>query len=204
MQGGPATGLGSDPAYESPGDARTLLRNLKLMSFSLVAVAVAAAIPLSVPGLWGELFLLLWVATLAGALWGGWQAGSAVLLLLAGTLFNLPLILGEGGARYVVWEVGSRALSAALAAWMAAWLLRRRRRDRLRSDGAPPHALARSALVLLVSTLTATLIVVWLHRGDQLQQLPVTALGLAIASIPAALALRALAGPWSPIPRRDP
>lgn len=164
-----------------------MLRNLRLVALSLTAVAVAAALPLPVPGLWGQLFLMLWAATLAGARWGSWQAGTAVLLLLGGTLFNLPLILGEGGARYLVWEVGSRALPTALSAWMAGWLLRRR---------ATLHrslSLMRMALILLLSTVTATAVVAWLQRGSQVELLPVTVTALALASLPAAMLLRAVA-----------
>lgn len=164
-----------------------MLRNLKLVGLSLAAVAVAAALPLPVPGLWGQLFLMLWVATLAGARWGSWQAGTAVLVLLAGTLFNLPLILGEGGARYLVWDVGSRALPTALSAWMAGWILRRW------STPHRPLSLTRTALVLLLSTVTATTVAVWLQRGSQVHLLPLTVVGLALASLPAAMLLRAVA-----------
>lgn len=148
----------------------------------MIVVLVAAAIPLPVPGLWGRMFLFLWAATVAGALWGGWRGGTAVLIVIIGALFNLPLILGEGGARYVVWEVGGRALAAACAAWMAGWLLRHRK----------PRRLPRVTLVLFLSTSLATLIAFWLQRGDDLELLPLTLLVIALSSFPVALLLRGL------------
>ncbi len=178
--------LGDDPAYDTPGDLRSVIRSTRYIAFSLLLLLAAAAVPLPVPGLWGELFVLLWAATLAGALWGGWRAGTAVLLLLVGTLFNLPLILGEGGARYVVWGVGSRVLPMALSAWMAGWLIRSR------GSIAMSVGLLRLATYLLLTTATATAVAFWLQRGDGLELLPLTALTLALASIPAALLVRAI------------
>lgn len=159
-----------------------MVASLKAIGLSLALILVAAAIPVEVPGLWGPLFVLLWAATVAGALWGGWRAGSAVLILIIGALFNLPLILGKGGARYVVWEVGGRALAAACAAWLAGWLLRRR----------GPRRLTRLALILFVATALGSLIALWLQRGDDLELLPVTLLAMALTSFPVALLLRSV------------
>ncbi len=175
--------LGHDPAYDSPGDLRTILRTLKLLGFSLAALLTAAALPILVPGLWAGLFLFLWVAALAGGLWGGWRAGSAVLIILMGTLFELPLILGQGGARYVVWQVGARALAAAAGAWVAGWLLQRRTLGR---------SLVGDAASFLVATGLATAIAFWLQRGARVSALPVTLLGLLLAAFPVALAYRFL------------
>ena len=180
-----AIGLGDDPAYDTPADLRSIIRAVKYIAFSLVLVLLAASIPLPVPGLWGELFLLLWMATVAGALWGGWRAGTAVLLLLIGALFNLPLILGDGGARYVVWEVGSRVLPTALSAWLAGWLVRRTRLGR-------KTAVLRLASQLLLATATATAVSFWLQRGAGLELLPLTVVTLVLAALPSALLLRAV------------
>jgi len=177
-------GLGHDPAYDPPGDLRSILRTVKLIAMCLVMLLLSAVVPLPIPGLWGGMFLFLWMAVLGGALWGGWRAGSAVLIVLIGTLFNLPLILGQGGPRYVVWEVGARGLAAALAAWVAGWLIHK---------ASLAGSILGNTVAFLIAGSAATGVAFWLQRGARLEAVPVTLLSVLAAVIPVALVYRAVA-----------
>ncbi len=171
-----------DSVYESPGDLRSLLVGLRRIGVCMVLLAASSLVMLNVEPTWGRLLTFFWVALICGLLVRGWQAGTAVLLLLALSLFGLPVIFGGAGPRYVVWEIGARGIAAAAGSWLISWISR---------SAVWAHLTGQLAGTWLAAAIT-TAVALWLQRQTDWQHLLPSLLAAAVVVGPVVLVYRML------------